>query len=294
MATRLREAPVGRRTPPPVSRPTPRRRRTGRDRLVRTAEQVAVLAAAVGMWQLVTVWADSFFFPPPSEVLPRVVENWFTGPASSLFLTPEVGRDVAPSVGRMLAGWSIACVLGVAIGTALGLARRLAGYVDPIIHFLRSAPGPALLPIFMLVFGIGTDMKIIFIAFGSVWPVLLNTIDGVRSVDTPYLDTASAFRTSAARRVVRIVLPAASPRIVAGMRISLAIALVLMVISDMIASSGGFGFTLIEAQRSFQVLDVWASIVLLGLLGFAVNGLFVLGERRLLAWHRGFRGRLGE
>lgn len=294
MATRLREAPAPQTVQPRITAVRSQRRRDLRGRVLRGVEQVTVVAAAVGLWQLVTLRADSFFFPPPSEVFPRVIENWFTGPASSLFLTPEVGRDVAPSVGRMLAGWSIACAVGVMLGLALGLARRLASYVDPIIHFLRSAPGPALLPIFMLIFGIGTDMKIIFIAFGSVWPVLLNTIDGVRSVETPYLDTASTFRVGAVRRVLRIVLPAASPRIAAGMRISLAIALVLMVISDMIASSGGFGFTLIEAQRSFQVVDVWASIVLIGLLGFVLNGLFMFAERRVLAWHRGFRGRLGE
>jgi ABC-type nitrate/sulfonate/bicarbonate transport system permease component len=266
--------------------------RSHRGRLWRLGEQLGVLAAGIGVWELATVRADSFFFPPPSQIFPRVVENWFSGPASSLFLTAEVGRDVAPSLGRMLAGWLLAGVVGIAFGTVLGLARRLAGYVDPIIHFLRAAPGPALLPVFMVIFGIGTDMKIFFIAFGSVWPVLLNTMDGVRAVDPAHLDTAATFRIGTTARVVKVVLPAASPRMVAGLRISLAIALVLMVISDMVNSTGGFGFALIEAQRSFRILDLWAGIVLLALVGFTFNALFQVGERHLMAWHRGYRGRI--
>jgi ABC-type nitrate/sulfonate/bicarbonate transport system permease component len=263
-------------------------------RLWRLGEQLVVLAAGIGIWELATVRADSFFFPPPSQIFPRVIENWFSGPASSLFLTPEVGRDVAPSLGRMLAGWLLAGVVGIVLGTALGLARRLAGYVDPIIHFLRAAPGPALLPVFMVIFGIGTDMKIFFIAFGSVWPVLLNTMDGVRAVEPAHLDTVATFRIGNTARIVKVVLPAASPRIVAGLRISLAIALVLMVISDMVNSTGGFGFALIEAQRSFRILDLWAGIVLLALVGFMFNALFQIGERHLMAWHRGYRGRIEQ
>jgi ABC-type nitrate/sulfonate/bicarbonate transport system permease component len=264
------------------------RRHAARGR--RLLEQVLVVGGLLAAWQLWTTQRDSFFFPPPTEVLSEVRDNWFSGPASSLFLTDAFGADVAPSLGRMLAGWLIAVVAGVAVGLGLGLGRRTADYAEPVLHFLRSAPGPALLPIFMLIFGIGTDMKIAFIAFGSVWPILLNTLDGVRTVDPRLIETARSLRLPRDVQIGRIVLPAAAPKIVAGMRISLSISLILMVISDMIASSGGFGFVLVSAQRSFAINDVWAGLVLLGIIGYALNTLFVVVERRLMAWHAGFRG----
>jgi len=257
----------------------------------RLVERWAVVLAVGAVWQLVTVRADEVFFPPLSDILVRARDNWLSGPASSLFLTPAVGADVAPSLGRLAAGWLLAVVAGVGLGMAIGLIRDLGDYVDPLVEFVRAIPPPALVPPFLVVLGIGTRMKVVLIAVGVVWPILLNTIDGARSVDQAALDTGRAFRTGRVRRLTHIVLPAAAPKIFAGLRVSLSIALILMVISEMVAANGGIGFTIVTAQRSFAILDMWAGILLLGILGYLLNTLLLVVEGRVLAWHRGARGR---
>src|SRR6266516_1966948 len=249
----------------------------------------ALLLVAVA-WQLATMGGRSIFFPPLTEILSQARTSWLSGPASSAFLTPAVASDVLPSLGRLLGGWLLAVAAGVSVGTAIGLVRNLADYLDPVIEFVRAIPPPAMIPPFLVVLGLGSDMKIALIAVGVVWPILLNTIDGVRSVDPVLMDTGRTFRTGRLRRLGLIVLPSASPRIFAGLRVSLSLALILMVISEMVAASGGIGFTIVQAERSFAITQMWAGILLLGVLGYLLNSLLLLVERRVLAWHRGARG----
>jgi ABC-type nitrate/sulfonate/bicarbonate transport system permease component len=245
-----------------------------------------VLILAVLLWQVWALRQDSAFFPPPFEIIGRFQENWLSAPATSLFLTPAVWDNVVPSLLRMGAGWTIAVVVGIGLGTALGLTRSLSDYIDPLVHFARAIPPPALIPLFLVLLGVGSTSKVMLIAFGVVWPILLNTIDGVKSVDSVQLDTGRSFRIDARRRLTHIILPAASPKIFAGLRISLSLSLILMVISEMVAASGGIGFSLVQAQRSFQILNMWAGILLLGVLGYLLNGALLAVEGRLLAWHR--------
>lgn len=250
-----------------------------------------VLLAVAAAWQLATVGGRSIFFPPLTEILAQARRTWLSGPASSAFLTPAVASDVVPSLGRLLGGWLLAVVAGVAVGTAIGLVRNLADYLGPVIEFVRAIPPPALIPPFLVLLGLGSDMKIALIAVGVVWPILLNTIDGVRSVDPVLVDTGRTLRTGRLRRLAFIVLPSASPRIFAGLRVSLSLSLILMVISEMVAANGGIGFTIVQAERSFAIKQMWAGIVLLGVLGYLLNSLLLLVERRVLTWHRGARGR---
>src|SRR6266487_145636 len=249
-----------------------------------------VLLVVAVAWQLATMGGRSVFFPPLTEVLRQARSAWLSGPASHAFLTPAVASDVVPSLGRLLGGWLLAVVAGVSVGTAVGLVRNLADYLDPVIEFVRAIPPPAMIPPFLVVLGLGSDMKVALIAVGVVWPILLNTIDGVRSVDPVLVDTGRAFRTRRVRRLAFIVLPSASPRIFAGLRVSLSLALILMVISEMVAATGGIGFTIVQAERSFAITQMWAGILLLGVLGYLLNSLLLLVERRVLAWHRGARG----
>jgi ABC-type nitrate/sulfonate/bicarbonate transport system permease component len=137
------------------------------------------------------------------------------------------------------------------------------------------------------VFQLGATMQIVIIAFGVVWPVLLNSADGVRTVDSLQLETAKVFGLSRYRRMVNVVLPAASPKIFAGLRVSLAFALILMVLSELVGSTAGIGSQLIGAQRDFDLPRMWAGIVVLGVLGLLFNLAFMLLERRVLAWHTG-------
>jgi ABC-type nitrate/sulfonate/bicarbonate transport system permease component len=252
------------------------------------ARWLVLLAVAV-VWQLVALQRQSVFFPPVTDILAEARRSWLSGPASSAFLSHAVADDVLPSLARLLAGWLLAMVGGVLLGIAIGLVRNLADYLDPAIEFLRAIPPPALIPIFLVIFGLGSDREIALIAVGVVWPILLNTIDGVRSVDPTLVDTGRAFRTGRLRRLALIVVPSAAPRIFAGLRISLSLALILMVISELVAATNGIGRTILDAERNFAFTRMWAVIVLLGVLGYLLNALLLMAERHLLAWHRGVR-----
>jgi ABC-type nitrate/sulfonate/bicarbonate transport system permease component len=154
------------------------------------------------------------------------------------------------------------------------------------VEFLRAIPPPALLPIAIVVLGVGNSMKVALIAGGCVWPILLNTIDGVAGVDPVLRDTAGAYRVTRRDRLVHVVLPAASPQIFAGIRLAVSLALILMVISEMVAGTNGIGHFILESQRTFDIPQMWSGILLLGILGYALNGVTVLIERRVLRWHR--------
>lgn len=247
----------------------------------------ALLALGV-LWEVVALLVKSPFFPPLTKVLARFAQLWFSGPPTSLFLTERVGADLAPSLLRLFGGWALGVVLGILLGVAIGRSRVFGDFVEPIIHFARAIPPPALLPVFFILIGIGDDMKISLIAFAVLWPVLLNTIDGVRSVETLQLDTARVFEFSRAKVFFGIVLPSAAPKIFAGLRVSLAVALIVMVISEM-TSSSGIGYNVVIAQRSFRMLDMWAGIIVLGIIGYVLNALLALVESRVTRWHRGSR-----
>jgi ABC-type nitrate/sulfonate/bicarbonate transport system permease component len=157
------------------------------------------------------------------------------------------------------------------------------------VQFLRSIPPPALLPFGILVLGVGTSMKVFIIAFVCLWPVLLNTIDGVRGIDPTMLDTARSYGVRRLERIRRIVLPAALPQIFAGLRTSLSLAVIMMVLTEYFASDSGVGYVLLISKNTFQLAPMWAAILLIGLLGYLLNLLLILVERRVLAWHRGWR-----
>jgi ABC-type nitrate/sulfonate/bicarbonate transport system permease component len=248
--------------------------------------RLLVLAAAVGAWQFATEAANSPYFLPPSAIVPAMYHLWFSGPVSHLWLTPDATANLLPSLSRMLAGWAIAAVAGIALGVAIGRVPLLADLTEPVVHFARAVPPPALVPVFLFVFNIGTSMELATIIFGVIWPVLINSIDGARHVHPGHLETARAFRIPPATRLVRIILPSAAPKILAGLRLSLALALVMMVVSEFVGSTNGIGREMLQAQSLFDVPGMWSVIVLLGLLGLLLNAAFGLLEHRVLAWQR--------
>ncbi|MBE1537552.1 ABC transporter permease [Actinomadura algeriensis] len=249
--------------------------------------RVWLVAVAVVLWEVVTRAVNETYFPPPSEIVRTLKEIWFSGPASHLFLSDDALEDFSSSLKNLFVGWAAAGVVGVVIGAAIGRSRVLSDLFDPVLQFLRAVPPPTLLPFFILVFSIGDTMRIVTIAFGVIWPVLLNTSDGVRSVDALQLETARVFNVSRFRRMTTIILPAAAPKIFAGLRVALSFALILMVLSELLGSTVGIGTELLDAQRQFELPRMWAGIVMLGILGFLFNAVFMLLERRLLAWHTG-------
>jgi len=243
----------------------------------------------VAVWQAVASAADTLFLPGPFEVLAEFREIWLGGPAQQAFLSDAALEHIPSSLLRMGAGFALATAVGVGLGVLIGLVRSASDYVAPVLEFARSLPGPALIPVFLILFGAGSGMRILLIAFGTVWPILLNTIEGVRTVDATALNTARLFGIGPVRRLTGVIIPAAMPKIFAGLRISVAIALIMMVASEWIASNNGIGFHLVQSQRGFEINAVWADIVLLGILGYALNAAFLAVEGRVLAWHRGAR-----
>jgi ABC-type nitrate/sulfonate/bicarbonate transport system permease component len=237
------------------------------------------------LWQTVTMWVQSFFFPTPIQIVSTAAELWLSPDPSHLFLSETVFVDVIPSVARLLVGWGIAVVVGVTIGLAINRFQRVAEAVSPSLEFLRALPSPALIPVFLILLGTDSLMRVTVIVLGAVWPILLNSIEGFRTVDRGQIEMARVFKLPAPARLFRIIIPSAAPQIFAGMRVSLSIAIILMVVSELVASSSGIGHAIIDAQATFQLPAMWANIVLLAVLGVALNGLFSVLENRVLAWH---------
>ena len=233
--------------------------------------------AALAAWGLWSARADNFFFPPLGDILATFKETW---------VFSRFGSDALPSLERVAAGYGSAVLLGVGGGLLIGSSPVVRRLTDPIVEFLRAVPPPALIPFAIALLGIGGSMRVFVIATGCVWPILLNTVDGVRGLDPTLVETARVYGIRGWDRLRAVTLPAASPRIFAGLRLALSLALILMVISEMEGSTNGIGFFILQSQRSFAIPEMWSGILLLGLLGFLVNAAFVVCERRLLRWHR--------
>jgi ABC-type nitrate/sulfonate/bicarbonate transport system permease component len=248
-----------------------------------------LIAILLLVWQIAAVFAHSMFFPTPLSILAEACTLWLSDSPQHLFLTESVFRDVLPSLGRMMAGWGIAVVAGMSVGFTIGRSRAAADLVTPAIEFLRALPSPALIPVFLVLFGTETQMRIILIAFGSVWPVLLNTIDAVRSIDPVQLDLACVLRLPRRARIIRVILPSALPKIFAGIRVALSTSVILMVVSELVASTDGIGNRIANAQELFQFKEMWAGIVLLALIGLILDAAFSALEARVLHWHRARR-----
>ncbi len=248
-----------------------------------------VLAAGVAAWEAWSRWKQSPFFPPPTTIVARMHHLWFSGPASHLFLTADAVSNILPSLGRILAGMAISTAIGVPAGVAIGRSATVSAYLEPLFHFARAIPPVTLAPVFIVLFKLGTQMEVATIVFGTVWPILLNTADGARSVDPLQVETARAFRLTAFQRFVWLIIPGALPKIFAGLRLSLALSMILMVFSELFGSNNGLGYELNNASSSYDLPAMWSGIVLLGILGYVLNGLLLAVERRMLAWHRGAR-----
>jgi ABC-type nitrate/sulfonate/bicarbonate transport system permease component len=232
------------------------------------------------LWWVTSASSTDFYFPPLSKIIDSLVEEWFG---------PRLADDVLPSLMRLAAGYLIAAVVAVTLGVLIGTYKRLRDLLEPVLEFFRAIPPPVVVPILMLIFGIENTMKIVVIAFGCMWPILLNTAEGVRAVDSVLSDTARTYRISGVARLRHLILPAASPQIAAGLRQGLSVAIILMVISELFAASDGLGFAIVQAQRSFAIPEMWAGMLMLGLLGFLLSLLFRLVENRWLAWYHGLR-----
>ena len=244
----------------PDSPRTPRRR-GGRLPIAASRAARARAAGAAAAWS--GPWWPTRRDEP---VLSRPADHRPT-PSSTPGSGPRSSTDVLPSLARLGIGIVASIVVGIAAGTVIGLTAVAAGTPEPVLEFFRAIPPPVLIPVMMLLLGITDTMKVVVIVSGAVWPILLNTIEGVRATDSVMTETARLVPDHLVAAAVVPVLPAASPRIMAGVRQALSVALILMVISEMFASSSGLGYRIVYFQRNFLIAEMWSGIVLLGLIG---------------------------
>lgn len=249
---------------------------TALDRLRAVGISVIVPIIALVGWWFGSADSTSPFYPSLETIASNFRENW---------LFSRFGSDVVPSLTRLGLGYLVAVVAGVGLGILFGRQQALYRAFRPAVEFARSVPATALVPVVIVLLGLGDAPKIWLIGFVTMFPILLNTIDGVRSVEPGLEDVGRSFRLTRRQRIMSIQLPAAAPQIFAGMRIALTIAFVMMVITEMIGATNGIGFVTLNAQQAFQVPLLWSGMILLGLLGALLNIVFVVAERRVLRWH---------
>ena len=253
----------------------------------RLLERWAVFALAVVVWQAATGAAADPFFPSPSTILRQMYRLWFSGPVSRLFLTDDALGNLLPSLLRLGLGFVAGSAVGVALGIAVGRSRWAYEFLDPVLQFFRAVPPPTLVPVFIVLFSLGPQMQVASIVFSVLWPVLLNTADGARTVEPLQIETARAFRLTAAERLGFVIVPATLPKLFAGLRLALSLSLILMVFSELLpGTANGIGFELTDAQSRSDLPTMWAAIVLLGILGYLLNTLLLVLERRVVHYGR--------
>jgi ABC-type nitrate/sulfonate/bicarbonate transport system permease component len=222
-----------------------------------------------------TSLVDPISLPRVSLILGSLVKNFANG---------ELPNQLLPTLWRIVAGFSLAILIAIPLGLLMGTSPIIYRTLEPTTEFIRPIPSSAYIPVAILFLGIGDEMKIFVIMLSCVFPVLLNTYSGVRSIDPVLIDTGRTFGVSRIKALLQIVLPAALPSIFAGMRISLGLALVVAVVAEMIAGNSGIGYFILDMQRIFRIPEMFAGIFTLGALGFLINFFFLKAEAYFLRW----------
>ena len=237
----------------------------------------AFIALLLAAWQLVvaTRLVDTPSVPSVSEI----VAAWYRVIASG-----DMPKELWPSLYRIALGYGLAILVAVPLGLVMGASRFMYFLLEPLTELLRPIPSSAYIPIAILFLGIGDAMKEFVVFFSCLFPILINTYSGVLAIDPVLIDTGRTFGLRRGEILRRIVFRAAVPHILTGMRISLAIALIVVVVAEMVAGSSGIGYFILDQQRTFRVPEMFAGIFTLGVLGYAANALFLLLESRILRW----------
>ena len=247
------------------------------NRLFWAAVSVITFVALLVAWKLAADarLVNPLWFPGPDRSFAKLWE-WIT--------TGTLWAPLGQTVWRMFAGWLLACAVGITVGAAIAsssLARRL---LQPSAEFLRPLPASAILPPAILVLGFSDAMIVFVVAFGCVWPVLLGAIHGFGSLDQRLVEVSRLLNISPWERVWKFQLPSALPDVFAGMRVSIAIALIVTVASEMLSSQPSIGYLMLIAARAFRSAEIFAGIIVLGVLGFLTNYATQKLEDWLLRW----------
>jgi sulfonate transport system permease protein len=238
---------------------------------------LATLMLIVAVWQAVASkgLVSPVFLPGPDRIYGAVAKGFAKGD-----LIAQTGETVR----RMLLGWALASVIGVALGALIGVSETARNWLAPTLEFVRPLPASAIAPTAVIIFGLTDRMVLFLIAFGSLWPMLLTTIHGFVNVHPRLREVSRTLSLGEFAYVRKIALPAALPDILGGLRLGLTVALILAVVGEMITVQGGLGARILLGARSFRSADLFAGVVLLGLIGLVSNGLLGLIELHVLRW----------
>ncbi|MHA3683817.1 ABC transporter permease [Leucobacter sp. HY1910] len=253
-----------------------KQRRSGLPKGALIAVEIAVPVVLLAIWWVTSASSTNAFFPPLQQILSRF---------GDVLGTELFWINVGSSVGNLVLSFLLACVIGVALGIAFGMVPVLSWLIEPVVHFFRAIPPVALVPIFVSLIGFGNETRILSITLASVFPVLISTIDGIRGAEPTLAMVSRVYRFGWVDRIFSVTLPAASPRILSGVQVSLITAFVVMIASEMLGSSTGLGAWTLLAQQSFMIADMWVGILVLGVIGYASTALFNIFRRRVLRWY---------
>ncbi|MFG3049327.1 ABC transporter permease [Kitasatospora sp. NPDC048239] len=251
-------------------------RRLPRLLLAGLGKSVAV-AALLLLWELAPRFdlVDRTFLPPFSEV----VDAWV-----GLLESGQLADNTWASLTRSLSGFGLAVVIGVPLGLLIGWYRPVASLLSPLLELFRNTAALALLPVFVLILGIGETSKISIVLYACLWPILLNTISAVRSVDPTLIRLARSLDLSAPRLFQKVILPASVPIVFTGIRLAGAVSILVLVAAEMVGAKAGLGYLINASQYNFAIPQMYAGIVTISLIGVVFNQLLVALERRFTAW----------
>lgn len=237
----------------------------------------AVAAGFVGLWQLVANFKliSPVFLPAPDRAWAALMRGLATGDLTS---------KLVGTLEHMAYGWLAASIAGIALGALIGSSRLMRAYIAPSLEFLRPLPVSAIIPVAIALLGLTQGMALFVIAFGAIWPIMLATIHGFAAVEPRLYEVARSLQMSRPAVVFKIALPSALPDILAGMRLSLTVALILSVVCEVLAGLDGLGHWVLLSARAFRSADLFAGVILLGATGYVTSVAMSLAERRLLAW----------
>jgi ABC-type nitrate/sulfonate/bicarbonate transport system permease component len=237
----------------------------------------AIAAGVVALWQAIANarLVSPVFLPGPDRAWAALVRGVTEG---------DLVAKIVGTLEHMAFGWLTASLLGIGLGALIGSAPRVRPYITPTLEFLRPLPVSALIPVFIAFFGLSQTMALSVIGFGSMWPMLLATVHGFAAVEPRLYEVARSLHLSRMAVIFKIGLPSASPDILAGMRLSVTVALILSVVCEILAGLDGLGHWILLSARTFRSPDLFAGVILLGVIGYLTALIVALVERRLLVW----------
>lgn len=240
-----------------------------------------LLLVLILLWELLPRFGILYdrYFPPFTTVMGALFEG---------FQSEEIPRHASVSILRAFRGYFLAILIGVILGTLSGTIKFFSELLEITVEFLRPMPSVALVPIAILLFGTSDSYNISIITFACTWPIYINTFEGTRSVDPEWIDTARVYGSTRLEIIRKVVVPAASPYIVSGLRISLGISVIVVTVTEMVGSYKGLGFFIMDTYGAYQIPQMYAGIITVGIVGYGLNRLFLVGENRLMAWHKGW------